>query len=340
MLLNIKLQRLCKSHHLQCITSSKDSEKLEKSKGQGRRLLLDARGLRALRRHCITHRPDSVIDITKWAQEYFQKPLSVNTIRRAICRCQLKLYHAKSKPYVNMVQKRRRVLWAKAHLKLTVSKWKSILWSDESKFDILVGNHRRRVLRAKEEGDLPACHQHSVQKPASLMVWGCISAYGMDSLHVLEGTMNAERYIKVLKQHMLPSRWRLFQGRPCVFQQDNAKPHTAAITTAWLHSRRVRVLNWPACSPDLSPIENIFIIKWKIRQKTTTNSSAAGNLYQARMGPNSNTKTPETHNLDSQTSSNCFWKEEEMLHHGKHAPVPTILRAVAGIKFEMSSFCA
>jgi len=28
---NVKLQRLCKSHHLQCITSSRDSEKLEKS---------------------------------------------------------------------------------------------------------------------------------------------------------------------------------------------------------------------------------------------------------------------------------------------------------------------
>ncbi len=35
---------------------------------------------------------------------------------------------------------------------------------------------------------------------------GCISAYGMGSLNVLEGTMNAERYIKVLEQHMLPSR--------------------------------------------------------------------------------------------------------------------------------------
>ncbi len=106
-----------------------------------------------------------------WAQESFQKPLSVNTISRAICRCQLKLYHAKRKPYVNMVQKRRRVLWARAHLKWTVSKWKSVLWS-ESKFDILVGNHGRHVLRAKEEGDLPACCQRSVQKPASLMVWG------------------------------------------------------------------------------------------------------------------------------------------------------------------------
>ncbi len=44
--------------------------------------------------------------------------------------------------------------------------------SDKSKFDILVGNHGRRVLWAKEEGDLPACYQRSVQKPASLMVWG------------------------------------------------------------------------------------------------------------------------------------------------------------------------
>ncbi len=109
-------------------------------------------------------------------------PLSVNTIHCALYRCQLKLYHAKQKPHVNMVQKRRRV-----------SKSKSVLWSVESTFDILVGNHGRPVLRAKEEGDLPACHQHSVQKPASLMVWGCISAYGMDGLHVLKGTINAER---------------------------------------------------------------------------------------------------------------------------------------------------
>ncbi len=59
------------------------------------------------------------------------------------------------------IQKHHHVLWAKAHLKWTVSKWKSVLWSDESKFDILVGNHVRRVLRAKEEGDHPACYQRS-----------------------------------------------------------------------------------------------------------------------------------------------------------------------------------
>ncbi len=75
----------------------RETGEISKRKGPGRRPLLDARGVRAIRRHCITHRHDSVIDITKWAQEYFQKPLSVNTIHLAICRCQLKLYHTKGK---------------------------------------------------------------------------------------------------------------------------------------------------------------------------------------------------------------------------------------------------
>ncbi len=94
------------------------------------RPLLDACGLRALRRHCITHRMILSLTLLNGPQEYFQTPLSVNTIRRVICRCKLKLYHSKRKPYVNMVQNRRHVLWAKAHLESTVSKWKSVQWSD------------------------------------------------------------------------------------------------------------------------------------------------------------------------------------------------------------------
>jgi len=92
------------------------------------------------------------------------------------------------------------------------------------------------------------------------MVFGCISTHGTGNLHIWKGTINAERYI-VLEQRMLSCVWMIdvvFQGRPYIFPQDNAKPHTASISTPWLHSRRVQVLHWPACSPDLSSVENIW----------------------------------------------------------------------------------
>ncbi len=209
---------------------------------------MDAHGLWGLRWHCITHRHDSVIYINKWAQEYFQKPLSVNTIRhpRALsCKKEAICEHGSEVPSCPVGQ---------GSFKMDC--FKVVLWSDESKFDILVGNHRCGVLRAKEEGDLSACYQRSVQKPASLMAWGCIRVYGMGSLHVLEGTVNAERYIKVLEQHILPSRWR-------VFQQDNEKPQTAAL------QQHDFVVEESGCmQSDLSPIENIWrIFKQKIRQR-------------------------------------------------------------------------
>ncbi len=93
-------------------------------------------------------------------------------------------------------------MWAKAHLKWTVLNWKSVLLSDESKFDILVGNHGR-VRRAKRRET--SQRVISVQlKNQSLMVWGCLSAYGMGSLHVLEGTKNAERCIKGFRATYAP----------------------------------------------------------------------------------------------------------------------------------------
>ena len=61
-----------------------------------------------------------------------------------------------------------------------------------------------------------------------MAVWGCVNAHGiMGNLYICEGTRNAERYIQVSEQHLLPSKQRLFQRRPCLFQQGNAEPHNA-----------------------------------------------------------------------------------------------------------------
>ena len=77
------------------------------------------------------------------------------------------------------------------------------LWSNYLKFEILFRNHGHRVLLAKAHR---ACYQHTGQKPASVMVWGCISAHDKVDLHICEGTIDAEQYITAIGTKPLISR--------------------------------------------------------------------------------------------------------------------------------------
>ena len=55
--------------------------------------------------------------------------------------------------------------------------------------------------------------------------------------------------------NLQPSVQRLFGRKRDLFQQDNLRPHAAKLTQTWLRSKRVPILEWPAASPDLSPID-------------------------------------------------------------------------------------
>ncbi len=88
-------------------------------------------------------------------------------------------------------------------------------------------------------------------------------------LFFLKSTVNAAIYQDILKHFMLPSADKLYGDADFIFQQDLAPAHTAKGTKSWLNDHGVTVLDWPANSPDLNPIENLWgIVKRKMIEAT------------------------------------------------------------------------
>ncbi len=100
-----------------------------------------------------------------------------------------------------------------------------------------------------------------------------MSSAGVGPLCFLKSTVNAAIYQEILEHFMLPSADKLYGDADFIFQQDLAPAHTAKGTKSWFNDHGVTVIDWPANSPDLNPIENLSgIVKRKMRDTRPNNA--------------------------------------------------------------------
>ncbi len=109
--------------------------------------------------------------------------------------------------------------------------------------------------------------------PQLVMIWGAMSSAGVGPVCFLKSTVKAAIYQEILEHFMLPSADKLYGDADFIFQQDLAPAHTAKGTKSWFNDHGVTVLDWPANSPDLNPIENLWgIVKRKMRDTRPNNA--------------------------------------------------------------------
>ncbi|GFX19392.1 transposable element Tcb1 transposase [Trichonephila clavipes] len=92
----------------------------------------------------------------------------------------------------------------------------------------------------------------------------------------IAGTLNSQSYIaEVLESGVHPYIPRLPSA---IFQQDNARPHVVRNVQEFF-THQIELLPWPACYPDLSPIENMWSMLARLDRDTPL-AATPGQLWQ------------------------------------------------------------
>ncbi|UYV74947.1 hypothetical protein LAZ67_12001877 [Cordylochernes scorpioides] len=183
-------------------------------------------------------------------------PLQARTISRRLVANGLHSCRPLRRLPLTPPNRRQRLEWCRAR-STWMTEWHRVVFSDESRFCLSSDSRRVRVWRRRGERSNPAA---IVERPTvrqrGIMVWGAIAYDSRSPLLRIQGTMTAQRYVDdVLRPVTLP----YLQGVPnALYQQDNARPHTARISQQALQD--VQMLPWPPYSPDLSPIEHVWDI--------------------------------------------------------------------------------
>jgi hypothetical protein len=201
--------------------------------------------------------------LQKLLKQRYNVDLGLTQIRQRLIQAGLHGAVCVKKPLLKPKNKLKRLVWALRHKDWTVEKWKTVMWTDEKKFELFNGKRRTICRRRKGEPLREDTVQGTVKHGGgSIMVWGSIGNNAPGKIAKIDGIMEQTKYLSILSNEAIPSGNASFQGGQWIFQQDNDPKHNSKLCKTYLSSQRLpnnfSVMDWPPQSPDISPIELLW----------------------------------------------------------------------------------
>lgn len=156
------------------------------------------------------------------------------------------------------------------------NEWQNVIFSEENKFNL-------------DGLDCYSCYWHDMSKTSvprskrnfgggSVMVWGAF-AYNLKLPICFISTRMSSKMYNELLDDVLVSFLDREHEKQYIFQQNNAAIHVSKESKEWFHQKSITLLDWPACSPDCNPIENLWDI---LASKVYANGRQFGSVSELK----------------------------------------------------------